>query len=147
MATGVALNHSQILEMLPHRDPILLLDEVTELVQGEKIKATFYVNENMDIFRGHFPNDPIFPGVYAVESATQATSLMVISMEKYKNKTPIFMGINHVSFKSKILPGDNLMIEGKLIKHIEERAIAICKARIFTERGLAMEEETVIAVR
>lgn len=147
MNSYISLDHDEVKKILPHRDPMLLVDEVQKLDPGKHIEATFHIDENMEIFKGHFPDNPVFPGVYQVESATQATTLMVMSQEKYKNMTPLFLGINKVSFKKMIRPGETIRIVGDLVNEREEKAIVICKAQIYTESGLAMEEETATAIR
>ena len=66
MSEVKTLTHEQVMEIIPHRDPMLLIDEATEFVPGERIVAKFWVDPARDIFRGHFPGDPVLPGVYSV---------------------------------------------------------------------------------
>ena len=109
------LNHEQVMEIIPHRDPMLLIDEATELVPGERIVATFWVDPAREIFKGHFPGDPVLPGVYTVEATAQATDLVLMTKPEYVGKTPLFLGINNVRFRKKILPGDTLEIHSELM--------------------------------
>ena len=111
------LNHEQVMEIIPHRDPMLLIDEATELVPGERIVATFWVDPAREIFKGHFPGDPVLPGVYTVEATAQATDLVLMTKPEYVGKTPLFLGINNVRFRKKILPGDTLEIECAMTKN------------------------------
>lgn len=76
------LNQEQIKEIIPHRDPMLLVTGVEELVPGERIKAIFRADPSMDIFRGHFPENPVLPGVYSVECMAQSADLLLLSTEK-----------------------------------------------------------------
>lgn len=141
------LNHQQVMEIIPHRDPMLLIDEVQELVPGERIAATFWVDPKREIFRGHFPGDPVLPGVYTVEATAQATDLVLMTKPAYAGKVPLFLGINNVKFRKKILPGDTLDIRAELLTERPEKAIATCKCTVFTDGGLAAETEVTIAMR
>ena len=115
MCKPISLTHQQVMDILPHRDPMLLIDEVSELVPGQSITATFWVDPQRDIFRGHFPGEPVLPGVYTVEATAQATDLVFMSKPVYAGKTPLFLGINNVRFLRKILPGDTLEIRAQLL--------------------------------
>ena len=141
------LNHEQVLQILPHRDPMLLVDEVQELEPGKHVKASFYIDPNRDIFRGHFPNDPILPGVYTVEATAQAADIMLLSLPRYVGKTPLFLGINKAAFKRRILPGDTILIEGYLKHERPEKSIATCIMKATLNGELAAETEVVLAFR
>ena len=78
MCKAISLTHQQVMDILPHRDPMLLIDEASELVPGESITATFWADPQRDIFRGHFPGEPVLPGVYTVEATAQATDLVLM---------------------------------------------------------------------
>ena len=141
------LNHEQVMEIIPHRDPMLLIDEATELVPGERIVATFWVDPAREIFKGHFPGDPVLPGVYTVEATAQATDLVLMTKPEYVGKTPLFLGSNNVRFRKKILPGDTLEIHSELMSERPEKAIATCKCQVFNGGELAAETEVTIAMR
>ena len=141
------LNHEQVMEIIPHRDPMLLIDEATEFVPGERIVATFWVDPAREIFKGDFPGDPVLPGVYTVEATAQATDLVLMTKPEYVGKTPLFLGINNVRFRKKILPGDTLEIHSELMSERPEKAIATCKCSIYTDGDLAVESEVTIAMR
>ncbi|MDK2868512.1 MAG: 3-hydroxyacyl-[acyl-carrier-protein] dehydratase, partial [Clostridiales bacterium] len=104
------MNKEAIKKIIPHRDPMLLIDEVIEMQEGESLTAKFLVNADREIFRGHFPEEPVFPGVYTVECMAQAADILLLSMPKYQNTIPFFIGINNVKFKAKIKPGDEIVI-------------------------------------
>ncbi len=143
----MTLNHEQVQEIIPHRDPMLLIDEVQELVPGESIQATFYVDGEREIFKGHFPGDPVLPGVYTVESTAQATDLILMTKPEYAGKVPLFLGINNARFRKKIVPGDTMEIRAQMFKERAEKAIATCKCEVYTDGELAAETEVTIAMR
>lgn len=144
---AMTLTHAQVMEIIPHRDPMLLIDEVSELIPGQRVTASFWVDPAREIFRGHFPGDPVLPGVYTVEATAQATDLVLMTKPCYAGKTPLFLGINNVKFRKKILPGDTLEIHAELFSERPEKAIASCKCQVFTDGDLAAESEVTIAMR
>ena len=141
------LNHQQVMEVIPHRDPMLLIDEVKELIPGERVEATLWVDPDREIFKGHFPGDPVLPGVYTVEATAQATDLVLMTKPVYAGKVPLFLGIDHVKFRKKILPGDTLTIRAEMLKERPEKAIATCKCEVYVDGELAAESEVTIAMR
>jgi len=147
MAKIMKLNHEQVMEIIPHRDPMLLIDEVSELIPGEKIVATFYVDPAREIFKGHFPGDPVLPGVYTVEATAQATDLVLMTKPAYAGKIPLFLGINNVKFRKKVLPGDTLELHAEMMTERPEKAIATCKCAAYVDGELAAETEVTIAMR
>jgi len=147
MTQEVQLNHDQVMAIIPHRDPMLLIDEVSELVPGERVVASFYVDPGREIFKGHFPGDPVLPGVYTVEASAQATDLVLMTKPDYAGKIPLFLGINNVKFRKKILPGDTLEIHAEILTQRPEKAIATCKCTVYTAGDLAAESEVTIAMR
>jgi len=124
---------NEIRTYLPHRYPFLLVDRVTDLIEGESIKAYKNVSINEDIFNGHFPQAAIFPGVMIVEALAQASALLGF---KTQNKTPedgsiyLFAGAEKVRFKRQVVPGDRLELESTIIS--ERRGIwkFDCVARV-----------------
>ena len=135
------------MNIIPHRDPMLLLSEVEELLPGERITANFFVDPEREIFKGHFPDEPVLPGVYTVESMAQAADVLLMTKECYAGKTPLFLGINNVRFLRKILPGDTIVIKAELIKERAEKAIATCSAEVFDNGELAATGEVTLAMR
>lgn len=105
------MNIMEIQEIIPHRYPFLLLDRVEELIPGEKAVAYKNVTFNEYFFQGHFPKEPVMPGVLIVESLAQAGAVAILSKEEHKGKTAYFAGINKVRFKRKVVPGDVLKLE------------------------------------
>ena len=147
MCNAISLTHQQVMDILPHRDPMLLIDKVSELVPGERIAATFRPDPQRDIFRGHFPGQPVLPGVCTVEATAQATDLVLMSKPVYAGKTPLFLGINNVRFLRKILPGETLEIRAQLLHERPEKAIATCRCTVHVQGELAAETEVTIAMR
>ena len=96
------LNKEDIKKIIPHRDPMLLVDEVVEMEEETSIITKFYVNPEREIFKGHFPGDPVLPGVYTVEIMAQTADILILSCERYAGKTPLFLGVDKVKFLSKI---------------------------------------------
>lgn len=109
---------SEIKEYLPHRYPFLLVDRVLELVEGEYIVAIKNVSANEDVFNGHFPQAPIFPGVMIIEALAQASGILGF---KTLDKRPadgsiyLFAGIDDVRFKRQVVPGDQLRLESRVV--------------------------------
>ena len=112
------LNINEIKEIIPHRYPMLLIDRVVEMDIEDKLFVKGYknVSANEAFFQGHYPQEPIMPGVLQIEALAQAGAVAILSMEKYKGKTPLFAGTNKVRFKNKVVPGDRLDLYCEIIK-------------------------------
>jgi 3-hydroxyacyl-[acyl-carrier-protein] dehydratase len=106
------LDRVQIEAILPHRDPFLLLDRVTELVPGEY--ADIVATE--DVFRGHFPGHPVFPGVLQLEAMAQTGAVAVLSLPENRGKIVLFARADDVRFRRAVTPGDTLRLEMRLTK-------------------------------
>ncbi len=141
------LNREEIQKIIPHRDPMLLIDEITELKREVSIEARFYVNPDREIFRGHFPGAPVLPGVYTVEIMAQASDVLLLSMERYEGTIPYFIGIDKVQFKAKIEPGDTLVIKSKIAKENREKGIVTCSAEVYNKDILACVGDVTLAMR
>lgn len=109
----------EIFEYLPHRYPFLLVDKILELKKGEYIKALKCVSINEPFFNGHFPGNPVMPGVLVVEALAQAGGIIIahaMSEEERKNSLVYFAGIEKARFKKIVRPGDVLILEGWVVK-------------------------------
>jgi 3-hydroxyacyl-[acyl-carrier-protein] dehydratase len=106
-----ALTREQIEEIIPHREPFLLLDEIVELEPGVRAVARKRVNEDEWYLPGHFPGNPIIPGVLMVEALAQTGAVAVLSEEENRGKFVLFGGIDGVRFKRVVRPGDVLTLE------------------------------------
>lgn len=110
------LNREQIKEILPHREPFLLLDEVIELSPGASCKARWTLTGEEYFFAGHFPGVPILPGVLMIESLAQAGAVALLSLDEYRGKIALFAGIESARFRRQVVPGDTLTLETTLDK-------------------------------
>lgn len=105
------LNKEQIKEIIPHRDPFLLIDEIIEMEVGKRVVAMKYVKEEEYYFQGHFPQEKVMPGVLIVEALAQAGAVAILSMEEHRGKIAYFGGIKEAKFRQKVFPGDTLRLE------------------------------------
>ncbi len=112
----MTLDIRQIMELIPHRQPFLLIDQITELTPGVKAVGKKCVSYNEPYFAGHFPKEPVMPGVLILEAMAQTGAVAILSMPENKGKTAYFAGINHAKFKRKVVPGDCLTLELEIIK-------------------------------
>lgn len=106
----------EIQEILLHRYPFLLLDSVEEITPGEYAVAKKNVTVNEQVFQGHFPGNPVLPGVLIIESLAQADAVALLSMPELKEKTACFDGLDKARFRQKVIPGDTLILEVELLK-------------------------------
>ena len=113
------MNHldvKQIKEIIPHRHPFLLVDYIEDYVPGEYAVGYKCVTFREDFFKGHFPQQPVMPGVWIVEALAQTGAVAILSQEENKGKIAFFGGIDKCRFKRKVVPGDKLRLETKIIK-------------------------------
>ena len=110
------LSKEEIKQIIPQREPFLMIDEVEEYIPGEMATAYKYVKEDEWYFKGHFPGNPIMPGVLIVESLAQTGAVSILSLPENKNKNALFGGIDKMKFKKQVVPGYKLKLEVKRIK-------------------------------
>lgn len=108
------LDKTYIETILPHRDPFLLLDRVVELVAGEYATAEKDILATDDVFRGHFPGYPVFPGVLQLEALAQTGAVAILSQPETQGKIVLFAGVDNVRFRRPVVPGDTLRLEMRL---------------------------------
>lgn len=110
------LNIKEIEAIIPHRHPFLLLDYIEDYKPGEYAVGYKCVSFREDFFVGHFPQEPVMPGVLTIEALAQTGAIAILSKEENKGKIAYFGGINKCKFKGKIIPGDKVKLETKIIK-------------------------------
>ena len=138
------LNKLEIEKIIPQRDPFLMIDEVEEYTPGESCVAYKNVKLEEPYFKGHFPGNPIMPGVLIVESLAQAGAVAILSMKENKGKNAIFGGIDKMKFKKMVVPGDRLKLEVNIIKR--KGPIGVGEALATVDGKVAAKGELTFAV-
>ncbi len=138
------LNKEDIKKIIPQREPFLMIDEVEEYIPGQSATAYKYVDESEWYFKGHFPGNPIMPGVLIAESLAQTGAVAILSMEENKNKNALFGGIDKMRFKKMVVPGDKLKLEVKIIK--QKGPIGIGEALATVDGKVAAKGELTFAL-
>ncbi len=139
---------NEIREYLPHRYPFLLVDRVVELIEGESIVGYKNITVNEEIFNGHFPQAPLFPGVLIIEAMAQVSGILGF---KTMNKKPtdgslyLFAGVDDVRFKRQVVPGDRLQLESRVVS--EKRGIWKFECRASVDGVLAASATILCADR
>lgn len=133
------LNSNQIQEIIPHRYPMLLIDQVEELEAGIKAVGVKAVTANEPFFQGHFPQEHVMPGVLIIEALAQTGAVALLSQESFKGKIAYFAGINKARFKRKVIPGDVLKLEVEITKLRGSVGIGQAKATVNGELACAAE--------
>ena len=136
------LTTKEIMEIIPHRHPFLLVDTIEDMEPGVRAVGRKCVTYNEPFFAGHFPQEPIMPGVLQIEALAQVGAVAILSKPENKGKTAYFGAINNAKFKNKVVPGDVLTLEVEIIK--AKGPIGVGKARAVNQDGkvAAMAELT-----
>lgn len=126
------LNLEQIKEIIPHRDPFLLIDEIEEMEPGVKVVGKKYLKPDESWFQGHFPGAPVQPGVLTIEMLAQTGAVCILSLPENKGKTAFFGKIDKAKFRRMVLPGETLTLNVEFIK---------TRGNISVGKGVAMVGE------
>lgn len=138
------LNIKEIQQILPHRYPFLLVDKIESLEPGKSAVGYKNVTMNEYFFQGHFPEEPVMPGVLIIEALAQVGAVSILSMEEFKGKIAYFGGINRAKFRRKVVPGDVLRLEVEIINM--KGSAGIGKAIATVDGQKAAEAELLFAI-
>ena len=147
-AEGGVIDIQEILELLPHRYPFVLVDRVLEITPGQRIVALKNVTINEPFFTGHFPSRPVMPGVLIIEAMAQAAGLLSFKTPELnltKGSIFYFAGIDHARFKRPVRPGDTLKLEADVLKIV--RGVGKFKCRATVDGQLAAEGEILAVLK
>ncbi len=138
------LNSNQIMEIIPHRYPFLLIDRIDEIEEGISAKGIKNVTANEYFFQGHFPDEHVMPGVLIIEALAQVGAVAILSLPQNKGKTAYFGGIKKARFKRKVIPGDTLTLETRIVKSKGSIGFGEAVAKVGDE--VAVEAELTFAI-
>ena len=127
------------MEVIPHRDPFLLIDTVEELEAGRRVVATKRIAPDAFWFQGHFPGHPLTPGVLTIEMLAQAGAVCALSMPENRGRLAVFAGIDKAKFRRPVLPGDTVRLEVELIKLRGSFGVGKALATVDGERAASAE--------
>ena len=140
----LSLNINEIKECLPHRYPMLLVDKIEDLKLGESAVGVKNVTFNEPFFQGHFPENPIMPGVLQIEAMAQVSAPILYTLPEYKNKFALFAGIDKARFKRVVKPGDRLDMEATFTKAKGPLVMAHAKGTV--DGQLAVEVDLMVSL-
>lgn len=132
------------MEIIPHRQPFMLVDTIEELEMGKKAVGKKCVSYNEPFFAGHFPGEPVMPGVLIIEALAQVGAVAILSLPENKGKTAYFGAINSAKFKGKVVPGDVLMLETEIIK--SKGSIGVGSAKAYVDGKVVAQAELTFAL-
>lgn len=138
------LNTRQIMDIIPHRHPFLLVDRIEELEPGIRAVGVKAVTYDEPYFSGHFPDEPVMPGVLQIEACAQVGAVAILSLDENKGKTAYFGGISSARFKRKVVPGDVLTMECEIIKRKGPVGVGKATTKVGDEIALTAELTFVI---
>ena len=131
--------------MMPHRFPFLLVDRITECVPGKYVKGYKNVSMNEAFFQGHYPGNPVMPGVLQIEAMAQCSAPLILTLDAYKGKTPLFASMDNVRFRNIVRPGDKFEMEIELLKL--KGPIGKCHAVGYVDGKVVVEADMTVAMK
>lgn len=134
----------EIMDIIPHRYPFLLIDTIEELEPGVRALGKKCVSVNEPYFQGHFPGNPVMPGVLIMEALAQVGAMAILSQPEWKGRTAYFAGIDKARFRQKVTPGDVLMLETQIIK--VKGPVGVGKATATVNGKIAAQAELTFAI-
>lgn len=134
----------EIMDIIPHRYPFLLIDTIEELEPGVRALGKKCVSVNEPYFQGHFPGNPVMPGVLIMEALAQVGAVAILSQPEWKGRTAYFAGIDKARFRQKVTPGDVLMLETEIIK--VKGPVGVGKATATVNGKVAAQAELTFAI-
>lgn len=138
------LTTKEIMEIIPHRQPFLLIDTIEELEPGIKAVGKKCVTYNEPFFAGHFPSEPVMPGVLIIEALAQTGAVAILSQPEFSGKTAYFAAIKSAKFKGKVVPGDVLTLETEISK--VKGPMGIGSAKAYVDGKLVTQAELTFAI-
>jgi len=141
----ISLDLAQIMEMIPHRYPFLLVDKITECVPGKYAKGYKNLTMNEEFFQGHFPGNPVMPGVLQLEAMAQCSAPILLSMDTYKGKLALFASIENARFRNIVKPGDRFDMEIELFKL--KGPVGKVHAKGFVDGKLVVEADMAVCLK
>ena len=133
------MNIEEIQQRIPHRDPFLWIDEVTE-ISGDRIVARKFVSPDLDVFRGHYPDFPILPGVLLCEAAFQAGAILIAESEPPDDgRVPVVTRVNNVKFRRPVRPGETMVIEAKITERLANAFFLTATIRVDGKTSARLE--------
>ena len=138
------LSNTEIQKIIPHRYPFILVDKIEEVEEGKRAVGIKNVTINEPFFQGHFPGNPIMPGVLITEALAQVGAVAILSMEEYRGKLGVFTGIDKFRFRKQVRPGDTLRLEVELTAF--KRNIGKAKGTAYVDGEVAASGELMFAI-
>lgn len=146
MQKGIGmLTIEQIKEIIPHRPPFLLVDRIEELEPGKRAVGIKCVTINEPFFEGHYPNQPVMPGVLIVEALAQTGAVIMLTLPENAGKLPFFAGIDQVKFKRQVVPGDVLTLDVEMTK--SKGAFGTGRAIAYVDKQVAVQAVLTFALK
>ena len=138
------LNKEQIMEILPHRPPMLLVDEILEMDENHVVGALHLTGDEF-FFQGHFPGNPIMPAVFRLEALAQAGGVALLSLPEFKGKTAVYTGIDKAKFRNQVQPGDTLTLKATITRNSSRMVVADVEALVGDKVAATATQKYVMA--